>query len=465
MKKIEYLKLTDLYAGELASNGQWVVADVETSIGWPLRTTEVIYKGRKFFLLPITRNETPLSDSFPALAIRRVPRETFEDAQVLIWNFLSALSWIANRGISVENWSGGNLPRPSGGYKGYTAVTHDFYEPYLPEPQDQNSKWALAFYREGLSINHVPYAALSFFKILNIFLDNGDKQKRWIDTNAPNLTDHDAKKRLRELTSSGHQIGNYLWVSGRCAIAHAGTHPTVDPENPADIGRLRNDLPLIKALAAFAIETHFGIKSSTTVYREHLYELAGFKEMLGQEVMREILSTGQPTNALQTLPPLSVRLWGHHPFSCLENMEVRVAHVEAGLIYLVCQSPSNRIELDIALNFKEERLEINTATAMHLMDDGTASSAKEMASASEFQLGYLMNGILEVWDSTQQKLLGRCDAHIPENIDMVASHKNMLAIIDKWRKEAERRQEAEILPPSAGAPSSEGAMPPQNEAC
>lgn len=53
--------------------------------------------------------------------------------------------------------------------------------------------------------------------------------------------------------------------------------------------RVRDELPIIKALAELSIEQEFGIKSSTTVWREHLYELAGFKDVLGSSLVNHIV--------------------------------------------------------------------------------------------------------------------------------------------------------------------------------
>jgi hypothetical protein len=68
---------------------------------------------------------------------------------------------------------------------------------------------------------------------------------------------------------------------------------TIDPENPSDLERLTQDLPLIRDLAAYAIEFEFGVKSATTVYREHLYELEGFRKLVGESLCNR-LKMGNP---------------------------------------------------------------------------------------------------------------------------------------------------------------------------
>jgi hypothetical protein len=51
----------------------------------------------------------------------------------------------------------------------------------------------------------------------------------------------------------------------------------VDPDDPQDTERLARDLPLMKAVAEYAIEHELGVRSMRTIWREHLYELAGFR--------------------------------------------------------------------------------------------------------------------------------------------------------------------------------------------
>ena len=86
----------------------------------------------------------------------------------LVNRFLSALSWKYDQPvINHYGWSGPHLvPVPR--YKipfGYSPT--DMFPRELNEVTDQKAKLALALYREGKSLNNVPFQFLSFFKILN----------------------------------------------------------------------------------------------------------------------------------------------------------------------------------------------------------------------------------------------------------------------------------------------------------
>ncbi len=58
---------------------------------------------------------------------------------------------------------------------------------------------------------------------------------------------------------------------GRCAVAHAfHLNRVVNPDDPADLVRLSEDLPVIRELARIAIERELGVKSERDFHREHL---------------------------------------------------------------------------------------------------------------------------------------------------------------------------------------------------
>ena len=104
----------------------------------------------------------------------------------------------------------------------------------------------MALFREadGLSHYHYGYSFLSYYKIINLVKKNGEKQTKWRRNNLNNLKD-DALTRADELKNDGENIKNYLLISCRCALAHAGVDPTVNPDDVNDSVRLYKDLPLI----------------------------------------------------------------------------------------------------------------------------------------------------------------------------------------------------------------------------
>ena len=352
----------EVFTGELAQVGEWVVACVEPHMAWPTAVQKILYRGHTIFVLP------QCDDFYPALAVKRGPGlASYEQAQVLILNLLSAMSWVDDHGALVDQWTGGSRAQPMAGFarSGIPLIVSQHFDyHYLPDVADQKSRWALAFYREGLSIHLVAYAFLSFYKIINILHDGGARQKTWINANLAGATAKyrlgGSKERLQELQASGTNIGDYLYELGRCAVAHAGQGPTVDPEKPADLKRLTQDLPLIRALAAHAIEAEFKIKSAATIYKEHLYELAGFRDILGSALCQRLKDGSEvKVDEIPALPPLHIALHGKEDYPPLADLKPSVTLVETGIVYLDCSSSDGRTRMLLGLDVANERLQCN----------------------------------------------------------------------------------------------------------
>jgi hypothetical protein len=175
--------------------------------------------------------------------------------------FLSALAWVSNSGLTTHNMQGaGHLYAvPVKGHLGTTFPGRTF--DYLPERPSTEARLALASYREGLSVNSVPYQFFGFVKVLNLRFKGGE-QERWINDHLDDVREPVAIHRLGVLRTSNRNIGKYLYRDGRCAVAHAlGTRRVVNPDDPRDIERLREDLPLMQALARFFIESELGVNT------------------------------------------------------------------------------------------------------------------------------------------------------------------------------------------------------------
>ncbi|GAI89610.1 unnamed protein product, partial [marine sediment metagenome] len=266
-------------------------------------------------------------------------------------------------------------------------------------------------------------------------------QRDWIRQGLDKLTDREAIKRAQELSEAGHDVPEYLYISCRCAIAHAGTDPTVDPEDFDDEMRLRADLPLIKNLVEILIETEFGVKSSRTVWKEHLYELNGFKEIIGPELTSLLITGGtEPPNKIQVPEHISIRLWDKKPYPPFEQMTVQTIRAAAGIVHWECTSMDRRVSFLLELNFPKERLGIDPFDGVSFRDDGSPEAAIDAAEIQRFRIEYLANGSLEVWEPVENRCLGRCDPFIPENINLRATIENLRRAEEDLQKEAERRR-------------------------
>lgn len=199
---------------------------------------------------------------------------TFEDGGTILSRFLSRLAWSLNGGVVELFISGSNNPECPGRLgrgtyeKSAWALTDPWNYLYLPSAKTPDADLALALFREGLSINSVPFSFLSYFKVLNILFPGGPDQIVWINTNLGRVLYQPALDRLLELAKTESDIGVYLYGQGRCAVAHANSSTIVNPDSYGDKRRLELDLPLIKEISALFIEQEMGVLSDSSFWKK-----------------------------------------------------------------------------------------------------------------------------------------------------------------------------------------------------
>ncbi len=237
----------------LPSEGYRTIA-VETEIPWPNVPTTVSFCEQELQLLPDS------DDTARMIRVKTTAELTSIDADKLILEFLSAIAWSDQRGAATTlgNWC--TVPLDIG--KGPRGMTGDGRFPYLANPSSAKAKLALALYREGLSANLIPYKFLGFFKVINIIRGTGKEQREWIRNNTKHVSDKEALSRIGEIQNAGRDVADYLYSSGRCAVAHAfDQNNVVNPDEPKHLIRLSQDLPVVRELARIAIERELGVVS------------------------------------------------------------------------------------------------------------------------------------------------------------------------------------------------------------
>jgi len=299
---------------------EWLVVGVETEMGWPTKEVTCSYQGQELILRPATDK---FSTSIAMLFHRPMTRD---EALHLVRRFLSAMAWIERIPIRETMVTGGSFPIHVGKRMDIAFVGCPSLD-FLPTPSDEKASLALALYREALSVNSIPYQFLGYFKIINIIRADGPSQKAWINAAIHLLHDDEACTRICTLTQQQVDIGDRLYKTGRCAIAHAYSEPIVDPENPGDLADLRADLPVVKALAEYIIEQEFQVKSRSTIWREHLYELEGFRQLFASELIGRLKSGG--TKSL----PLAASRFTQSPPLIERAVSVRGSELQQTIIH------------------------------------------------------------------------------------------------------------------------------------
>jgi hypothetical protein len=234
---------------------QWLIVSVETDVEWPVRETEVRFRGHTLILRP--------DDEGNAADVRIMydHPDSLLQAYETICRFLSTLSWRHGRPARVRLTQACSTPTLRLGKGGYGPPKLKDYRiaPGLATPSDPKVRIAVALYREAVSIRNPSYEFLGYFKIINTSYDKRPDQVKWINQTIPLLTDPKAKQRFSVLATSHADIGDYLYRSGRCAVAHAFNTPVVDPDEPKEVMRLMEDMPVARALAEYLIEKEYGI--------------------------------------------------------------------------------------------------------------------------------------------------------------------------------------------------------------
>jgi hypothetical protein len=240
----------------------------------------------------------------------------------------------------------------------------------------------------------------------------GRKQTDWINEQIAKGLGHASKDAIVGLGQQGiTNIGGHLYESGRCAMAHAAEEPIIDPDDPTDTRRLWTERPIMLELAERAIEEKFGVETSFTVYRKHLYELEGFKRILGDEIVGHLVrgdaSTREPS---VDIPNIAVRIRGKEPYQPLSNLTIKEMTRGEHQLHLLYVLGDHQIVFQVTLDFVEERLNFSLFTDIAYHDDGTATTAEMIAEVLRFQADLFGNGQLQILNAESGELISRKDA-------------------------------------------------------
>ena len=426
--------------------GIWLLVNVDGGC-WPEELTLIIYKEKEVFILP------PEDGYYPAVMMN-LKKSSFKDinsCKTFLMQFLSALVWVQNRGINIISWVdykafskfSDSMRQQHEGPKHNITLSGSFRLAYLPSPKNDNARLALAFYREGLSLNHKGYAFLSLYKIINLKYEKGKKQKKWIKENIDKIQDTMALDRINEIKRmNAIDPCEYLYHSCRCAVAHAGENSDVyDPENLEDEIRFWQDYPVILQLARIMIEDEYGIKTRKTIDIEHKYELCGFSEILDQKIIED-LKQGKtlPRRRICFKENISLRLWNKPKFGSLENLIPKVKHAFDGKVELTLSDSRHLLKIPCVLDFPSEKLIIDPILNIGaIKDDLTPESACLIAGYYKFSGDLVCNGVLELWSSKSIAHLGRHNEYFPVNIMPYQSRNNFLKSASEWSQKAKDR--------------------------
>jgi hypothetical protein len=111
-----------------------------------VRPQSLEFAGHRIWIIPLTLKE------HPGVAIRRPPGMNQEDAEGLLYRFLSVLAWRHDCGISVAHRTGGSMPFMMGLNKNHGFAIRDGFDfTEIICPEEEKPRIALALMREARS--------------------------------------------------------------------------------------------------------------------------------------------------------------------------------------------------------------------------------------------------------------------------------------------------------------------------
>jgi hypothetical protein len=338
----------------------WLTAGVSSSIAWPQDDVWVFYDGHEYVLHGIKSDD---EKGTPCL-LTPTSQVLIEDATTRLYKFASILSWFKGGYVDLTGTIWGTRPGLFGSRDTYTTLLDGgkfFSCNYMPLIDDDQTRIALAFMREGRRLQHVnaAYSFLSFYKVIESQFKNPNKKIEWITKNIEQL-ENQAKQRVIALRSQSLDVSNHLYESGRCAVAHASLGgEIIDPDIPADRRRISEDLVIVAGLADRFIRYDLSIPDDRDVY-DYRDRTEPWHKLLPEQTVQRLKLKENISNIddLGDFPKsrLSVRLWPHTSPLPLQNMEIYVDSYGAGVITFQAQSDRKTIALTFTLDIGNGKL-------------------------------------------------------------------------------------------------------------
>ena len=273
--------------------------------------------------------------------------------------------------------------------------------------------------------------------------DTKSEHAKWINSNLCHIIDPEALKKVSIFQAAGVKHGLHIYESGRCAIAHANVKgnkgPVVDPDSSDDLKRLTEELSLIRALAAVVIEKELGIPSLRSVYKEHAYELKGFREKFSPDLLKDL-----DGDVMRAVSPqeiginLSLGIRHKEPYESMHDLQILEAHMNKGVLSLCLSTAEGAVILPLGLDFKNNHILINPYIGANIVHSGTKQSAISIRGFYKFMKDLFKNGKLQVEIPQTRYILGYKNAFIPQDIDLsrtVASMEKVIASLDNEIKD------------------------------
>lgn len=424
----------------------YAVMAVETEIPWPKDELEVFFQGRKIFLRAATENRRA------DIVVSYLPGEQLEETACAGNAFLSQLAWQTKTAIRCVQYHGTTFFQPGAASGGVGAmhtqhISSNFRLDYMPVLKNREGRLALALFREALGVTSIPYSFLAFYKVIKLLFPRdrkGQQQMAWINSAAPKIFEYRSRNRLDELSRAGEDIGRHIYGNLRCAVAHAYSTPTINPDNSRDLLLIAADLAVVRGLAQYAIEQNFGIESAASYWKEHKYEVSGFRPFLESKGVSKFLKLRDFGAAAPNLV-VSLRMRDKLQLEAFDELILYdIVQPNTQTFRLSFRSRDKLVQCLVVLDIGEHRLHFDPYREVQIVDDRSAKAVQYAFERTEMVKDWLSNGETEVMSVTGG-LLGRSAPFVPNNINVRGTLDNLKMEEENFRKEHRRRLVKESL--------------------
>ncbi|KVK61097.1 hypothetical protein L907_26830 [Agrobacterium sp. C13] len=284
---------------------------------------------------------------------------------------------------------------------------------------------------------------LSYLKIINLLEKGNSGQRKVIAKYLNEISEPRAVRRLDELGTNpdGMALPDYIMNACRHAVAHANLDKgyVFDPDSPEDISRLIKDEPIIEELASLVIRREFGVPSRSDNWKSKTHYICGVIWWIGNTTYQKILCSDFVGRSSLQLPKIvDLLVEGKPRKQALTRLKMRVQRVKDGIAILGLSSEDGLLYLEAAIDFNSGRLVFDPMLEHFNLDDGTIRAAERAAELNEFWAEVFLNGVCQLWDSENSRLLAEANAYLPLNCFFNAEGHNKS--VEAIQAEIERRR-------------------------
>jgi hypothetical protein len=428
------------------SHRGWFTCAVHHSIPWPEKDVLVHYDGEDYFLRGLKERGEELNSA--CISMRMPDKSELHNILNKVFIFCSVLGWFKRGYVDVVGYTYGSHPIFYGsGSQPFMPVMcsgkYGFNCNYMPIIKDDNTRKALAFWREGLRLEHIHegFSLLSFYKVIESQFKQGKKKGKWINEAILTLTGK-AKDRVKELQGENIEPGLHVFKSCRCAVAHASLDDQiVDPDIPEDRVRIQKDLVVVHALAEKFIREELGVPDEMDIHRGR-NALAPLKDYIYSHHI-EILEEGGTVPRKQLgLNGLEISLnhWPHEALEPLKNLVLKVKSAHNGLVNIRAENKDKSISIAFLFSFTANKAGPDLEESECLYVEEGAIAENEIA-FHEYRKAVIGNGIIELQLPSGQKIV--CEIVIPVNIDIGRTFESIDQRIEKIKRIAQQFHSAD----------------------